>query len=178
MTIMKRFISIICSTILLLSACTQHEEFSGSLAVDSYSIEVGRDEGFTRVMVYGADRWHAEFVEDVEWATLDEFSYGSGRGSFRLNFAANEKLNRVAKIRITGNGESLMVDVYQEAGKVLPTLSISETAISVPANHYKISIPVSQTLIAENLEHLKYVVVVGDEESAEECGWISAIEIL
>ena len=175
MTIMKRFISIICSTILLLSACTQHEEFSGSLAVDSYSIEVGRDEGFTRVMVYGADRWHAEFVEDVEWATLDEFNYGSGRGSFRLNFAANEKLNRVAKIRITGNGESLMVDVYQEAGKVLPTLTISETAVSVPANHYKISIPVSQTLIAENLEHLKYVVVVGDEESAEECGWISAI---
>lgn len=162
---------------LLLVACTQHEEFSGSLAVDSYSIEVKRDEGSTRIMVYGADSWSAELVDAVDWASLDEFTYGSGRGSFRLNFTANEKLSRVAKIRISGGGEELMLSVYQEAGSVLPTLAISESAITVPANRYKVSIPVNQTLIADNIDNLKCVALVGDEESAEMCEWISAVAL-
>lgn len=162
---------------LLFSACTNHEEFDGGLSADSYSIEVGRDEGFTRIMVYGADSWRAEFVEEVEWATLDEFSYGSGRGSFRLNYSANEQLSRVAKVKVSGNGASFIVDVFQEAGKVLPTLTIAESAIAVPANRYIVTIPVTQTLLEDNLEHLVCSVATLDGEESKPCEWISNVAL-
>lgn len=173
---MKRIIyTLLC--VCALCACTKHEEIDVDLAVDSFAIEVNNAEGFTRIMVYGANRFSAEFTEATPWATIDEFQFGHKRGSFRVNYEANANISRVAKILIKGNGHELELGVYQKAGADAPSLVIGDIEIELPANRYSVAIPVTAHKIEENLDHIAYRAYTKHGEEEAECDWIAGIAL-
>lgn len=170
---MKRYIIYMVCLLSAFTSCVKHEESDVRLALDTEAVEVGSGEGYTRIMVYGANDWNA-VADDAEWVSLDEFQYGNARGSFRVNYAANENISRVARIVVSGNGRSLLLNVYQKSGANVPTLSVGESEIELPANRYEISVPVETSGLGDLLADVRYEVHPADDPEAE-CGWISDV---
>ena len=170
---MKRYIIYIICLLFAFASCEKHAEADVRLALDSEAIEVGNGEGYTRIMVYGANDWTAA-ADDAEWVSLDEFQYGNARGSFRVNYAANENISRVAKIVVSGNGRSLLLNLYQKSGSNVPTLKIGESEVDLPANRYEISVPVEAAGLEDLISDVRCEVHPADDSEAE-CDWISDI---
>lgn len=170
---MKRYIIYIVCLLSAFTSCVKHEESDVRLALDTEAVEVGSGEGYTRIMVYGANDWNA-VADDAEWVSLDEFQYGNARGSFRVNYAANENISRVARIVVSGNGRNLLLNVYQKSGANVPTLSVGESEIELPANRYEISVPVETSGLGDLLADVRYEVHPADDPETE-CGWISGV---
>ncbi len=172
---MKRYIIyMVCLTSVLFASCMKHAEPDMKLALDSEAIEVGNGEGYTRVMVYGANDWNAALADDAGWISLDEFQHGNARGSFRVNFTANENISRAAKIMVSGNGRSLWLNVCQKSGSNVPTLTVGESEIDLPANRYEISVPVTADKLDEMRAAVRCEVHPADDPEAE-CDWISGV---
>lgn len=150
-----------------LVSCRKAELTTG-LAVDNDDVYVSRNEGSTRIMVYGATEFDVTVQQGIDWLSVGQKQSGTDRGSFILNFTANPSIAREANVYLTAGSQSKTIRIMQNANSKSPGMYIPKSELSLPAGHYQINVPVTLTNIDAVFDKIK---VTASEE------WLSVMNM-
>lgn len=125
---MKRQISIglltfFClATLLSAFGCKEEDVTEMDLAVNDKTLNLKSAGGSTHVLVWCNSTWKAEFVENVDWASIEEGT-GKGDGDFILKYSGNDDMLRRCTIRISASGVKEPIDItINQAGEITTPL--------------------------------------------------------
>lgn len=172
--ILKRYCSyMFCVLAILvgsLTGCEDDSDMKLPLAVNSTGLKLPAAGGQTHIMVYSTGEWHAEFVEPVNWASINKIEE-KGNSSILFSYAQNFGAARKVVINLTKDDEAQQISVVQEG--ITPTLKFPVVKYTLP----KTSLP-TQFSLDTNLEHNLNDIVVDilyDDEVSEQ--WISDVKV-
>ncbi|MGM9738840.1 MAG: BACON domain-containing protein [Candidatus Cryptobacteroides sp.] len=112
-------LTLLCFSVMLpLNGCKEEDVTEMDLAVNDKTLNLKSKEGSTHVLVWCNGSWSAEFVEPVDWASIESGS-GKGDGDFILKYNANPDLLRRCTIRISATGVKEPIDItINQAGEI------------------------------------------------------------
>lgn len=170
----KKYCHFIFCTLVMLSAifvsCEDDSDMDLSLAVNSNGLKLPATGGSTHIMVYSTGEWKAEFLQPVDWASINKVEE-KGNSSIFFTYSQNFGAARKVIINLMKENETEQIAVVQEG--VTPTLKFPVTKYTVP----KTSLPHRFNLtsnLKHNLDSIKVNILYDDETSED---WVSNIEI-
>lgn len=110
------------ATLLSAFGCKEEDVTEMDLAVNDKTLNLKSAEGSTHVLVWCNSTWKAEFVENVDWASIEEGT-GKGDGDFILKYSGNDDMLRRCTIRISASGVNEPIDItINQAGEITTPL--------------------------------------------------------
>lgn len=167
----KKILLLLSVTVSVLLSCEKPASFNRPIGLQSRSIVVSSENGITPVIVYSNTAWAVNFMQPVNWASLDRLS-GEGNAEVRFAYAQNYGRARKVVLRFDAGNAMDTLCVIQQSGLEQELLEITPTQLSVEANVLSASADLVTT-IDYNLTEIVF------QTSYEEggTGWIQSVNI-